>query len=211
VVERTWREFGDELHLFFRKFPLSHIPPHAQAAAETAEASGSQGRFWEMHGVRFNNPRATWKTKTSGTVPRSFASTRSGSVGSSRLHARVRRVREHLEGGLESGVQGMPTFYVNGVHHDGSTALETLRAAIEAARSFAATPEQARRAGVMPNTGGGAPERTREGGRVLRGSQVRWIDGARRSPDREGRLLKRNEHQQRVFGRISHNGVSCVS
>jgi protein-disulfide isomerase len=152
VVERIWREFGDELHLFFRNFPLSHIPPHAQAAAETAEASGSQGRFWEMHGVLFNNQGHLEDEDLGHCTPQlCLDSKRFGRELAA--HARVRRVREDLEGGLESGVQVMPTFYVNGVHHDGSPNLETLRAAIEAARSFAATPEQARRAGVMPNTG----------------------------------------------------------
>jgi hypothetical protein len=50
-------------------------------------------------------------------------------------------VREDFEGILESGVQGIPKFYVNGVHHDGSHGLETLQAVIEATRGLAATPE----------------------------------------------------------------------
>src|SRR5687768_9910991 len=58
VVRRLRQEeFGDRLLFVFRNFPLSRIHPHAQAAAEAAEAAASQGRYWEMHDLLFDNQR----------------------------------------------------------------------------------------------------------------------------------------------------------
>lgn len=139
VVERLGREFGDELRFAFRNFPLTGIHPHAQAAAEAAEAAGSQGRFWQMHDLLFANQR-----HLEGEDLKRYASElgldpeRFGRDLAEGVHAH--RVREDFEGGLESGVQGTPTFYINGVRHEGSYDLETLRATIERARGFSGDP-----------------------------------------------------------------------
>ena len=42
----------------FRNFPLANSHPHSQHAAETAEAAGARGRFWEMHDLLFENQDA---------------------------------------------------------------------------------------------------------------------------------------------------------
>jgi len=55
VVKELQRQFGDQLRFAFRHFPLAMAHPHAQHAAEAAEAAGSQGQFWEMHDVLFEN------------------------------------------------------------------------------------------------------------------------------------------------------------
>src|SRR5918999_3078019 len=57
VARRLGREFGDRLLFVFRNFPLTRIHPHAQAAAEAAEAASAQGRYWEMHDLLFDNQR----------------------------------------------------------------------------------------------------------------------------------------------------------
>ena len=49
---------GDRLRFVFRNFPLQQVHPHAQRAAETAEAAAAQGKFWEMHSQLFENQRA---------------------------------------------------------------------------------------------------------------------------------------------------------
>src|ERR671917_1347748 len=57
VARRLGQEFGDRLLFVFRNFPLTRIHPHAQAAAEAAEAASAQGRYWEMHDLLFDNQR----------------------------------------------------------------------------------------------------------------------------------------------------------
>lgn len=130
VVRRPRREFGDRLLFVFRNFPLARIHPHAQAAAEAAEAAGSQGRYWEMHDLLFDNQRHLEDEDL-----RRYASelgldmVRFGRELAQHMH--VRRVREDLRGGLKSGVKGAPTFFVNGLRHDGPNDLATLQAAME--------------------------------------------------------------------------------
>src|SRR6185436_2134341 len=49
------KRFGDDLRFVFRANPRSHVFPHAELAAEAAEAAGAQGRYWEMHDLLFQN------------------------------------------------------------------------------------------------------------------------------------------------------------
>src|ERR1700761_1081630 len=58
VLRELHKDLGDELRLAFRHYPRSGIHPHAQQASEAAEAAGTQGRFWEMHDLLFENQRA---------------------------------------------------------------------------------------------------------------------------------------------------------
>jgi protein-disulfide isomerase len=61
ILKQMEQEFGDKLHVTFREFPLVPTHPHALAAASAAEAAGMQGKFWEMHGMLFDN-QGTWKS-----------------------------------------------------------------------------------------------------------------------------------------------------
>jgi protein-disulfide isomerase len=132
VVRRLGQEFGDRLLFVFRNFPLTRIHPHAQAAAEAAEAAASQGRYWEMHDLLFDNQRHLEDedlrryAQQLGLDPERFERELA-------QHAHAHRVREDLRGGLKSGVRGTPTFFVNGLRHDGPNDLATLRAAVEEA------------------------------------------------------------------------------
>jgi protein-disulfide isomerase len=121
VLQRLLRETGDRVALTYRNFPLTTVHPHAQAAAEAAEAAGAQGRFWEMHDVLFENQQALDPDSlleyadalqldvdrfAKDLVSRRFAD----------------RVREDFLSGVRSGVNGTPAFFINGVRHDGGLA-----------------------------------------------------------------------------------------
>jgi Fe-Mn family superoxide dismutase len=130
VVRRLGQDFADRLLFVFRNFPLTRIHPHAQAAAEAAEAAGSQGRYWEMHDLLLENQRhlededLRHYAEQLGLDPERFDRDLA-------QHVHARRVREDLRGGLKSGVTGTPTFFVNGLRHDGPNDLPALRAAVE--------------------------------------------------------------------------------
>ena len=58
VVIEVLHRFGDRMRYAYRHFPLTHVHPHALAAAEAAEAAAAQGRFWPMHGILFERQNA---------------------------------------------------------------------------------------------------------------------------------------------------------
>jgi len=126
VVRRLRQEFGDRLLFVFRNFPLTRIHPHAEAA----EAAAAQGHYWQMHDMLFDNQRALEDEDL-----RRYASelgldmARFGRELAE--HAHAHRVNEDVSSGLKSGVWGTPTFFVDGLRHDGPNDLATLRAALE--------------------------------------------------------------------------------
>ena len=132
VVRGLRRRLGDRLRFVFRAFPLTRIHAHAQAAAEAAEAAAAQGRFWEMHDRLFEARRRLGEADLRG-----YAEEIGLDVGrfesEMEEHAHASRVREDLRSGLRSGVRRTPTFFIDGLRHDGSGGFETLLAALEAA------------------------------------------------------------------------------
>ncbi len=132
IVQEVLKHFGKRLRLVFRNFPLSEMHPHAEAAAEVAEFAGAQGMFWEMHNMLYENQARLGealysdladKLKLSSTALRQALEQRTFEA----------RVRADVKGGVRSGVNGTPTFFINGHRHDGSFDFETLVSAIHQA------------------------------------------------------------------------------
>jgi len=123
---------GDRMRLVFRNFPLTTLHSHAQHAAEAAEAAGAQGKFWEMHDYLFEHQDhlddaalLRYAAEIGLDVERFSRDLKE--------HKFAARVKEDFQSGIRSGVNGTPTFFINGVRHDGAWDLETLTAAILAA------------------------------------------------------------------------------
>ena len=129
VVLALQRQLGDRLCFAFRNFPLIDSHPHAEHAAEAAEAADAQGKFWEMHDMLFENQTALEDedlaryAEALGLDARRFAS----EVAS---EAHSTRIREDLRNGERQGVDGTPTFFVNGVRYDGEPGVTALYAAL---------------------------------------------------------------------------------
>jgi protein-disulfide isomerase len=133
VVEQLRAELGGQLRFAFRHFPLAKMHPHARKAAQATEAAavqGGHGKFWEMHNVLFRNPSAM-------DLPHllDYAGQMQLDVGrfESELHADTyaARVQEDITSGVRSGVNGTPTFFINGKRHNGGYDIDALRAAID--------------------------------------------------------------------------------
>jgi protein-disulfide isomerase len=125
IVERVRKRLGARMLFGFRHFPLSNAHPHAQMAAEAAEATASQGRFWEMHEVLFADQQALEDEDLVARARRlGLDVARFEQELASGVHAA--RVRRDFRSGVRSGVNGTPTFFVNGARHDGAWDLETL-------------------------------------------------------------------------------------
>jgi protein-disulfide isomerase len=132
MVKELQRVLGDRLRFVFRNFPLTQIHPHAEHAAESAEAAGAQDRFWEMHDWLFEHHRHL-------ADPQLVRAAESLGLDTARFQRELEdgayqaRVREDFMSGVRSGVNGTPTFFINGRRHDGSWDSATLLAALEAA------------------------------------------------------------------------------
>jgi protein-disulfide isomerase len=132
VVKALQKRLGDQMRLVFRNFPLSEMHPHAEHAAEAAEAAGAQGKFWEMHDFLYEHQDALddedlvrYAKALHLDVPRFVKEMES--------HAHAERVRADFGSGVRSGVNGTPTFFINGARHDGPFDLASLLAAIKEA------------------------------------------------------------------------------
>jgi len=132
IIKKLLDTFGDRLRVVFRHFPKNSIHPHASAAAEAAEAAGVQGKFWEMHEKLFAHQQEladldlTHLALLMGLDVYRFQR-------DSESRTFPRRVREHYDGGVASGVKNTPTLFINGRRYQGPTDFESLVKAIEAA------------------------------------------------------------------------------
>lgn len=131
IVKLIQQEFGERLRFAFRNFPLTNIHPYAEIAAEAAEAAGAQDKFWEMHDYIFENQDALAPQFLVAAAEQLNLDVARFSDEVNR-HAHAERVREDFLSGVRAGVNGTPTFFINGVRHDGSYDFETLRDAIGA-------------------------------------------------------------------------------
>ena len=124
-------ESGAAIEVVFRYFPLRSIHPHAQAAAEAAEAAASQDRFWEMHDLLFRN-----QLRLEPDDLRRFAE-RLG-LDLARFDADLAgsavrdRIERDVQSGIESGVDGTPSLFVDGRRYEGPRDAASLRDALQA-------------------------------------------------------------------------------
>ena len=132
IVSALRDQLGDRLRVVFRHFPQSGVHARASAAAEAAEAAADQGRFWDMHHALFGHSQTlaevdlTHLALTLGLDVYKFGAQTAGGVFAP-------RVRADHDGGERSGVEGTPTFFVNGRRYRGRATLEGLAAAVEQA------------------------------------------------------------------------------
>src|SRR6202521_4924211 len=140
IVKRAQQDVGSRLRFIFRNFPLAESHPHARLAAEAAEAAGAQGKFWEMHDMLFEHQDAletedlVGYAKSIGIDTVQFA--RDLETGTY-----TKLVRDEFRNGVRSGVNGTPTFFVNGSRYEGSWANQEafIRALRDAARQAVET------------------------------------------------------------------------
>jgi protein-disulfide isomerase len=134
VIRELLESFGDELRYVWRHLPLNDVHPHAQMAAEAAEAAAGQGAFWEMHDKLIDHqdeltaPAVGRYAKEVGIDAERFWDELRG-----RGHAQ--RVADDVTSADRSGVAGTPSFFINGKRHHGAYDVATLRAAVQKARN----------------------------------------------------------------------------
>jgi protein-disulfide isomerase len=134
VVASIREQLGDDLCFVFRHFPLTEIHPLAEPAAESAEFAADHGRFWEMHDGLFENQDRLGLSlmMEMARVLRLPSSELQEALAEEKYRTTI---RSDFIGGVRSGVNGTPAFFINGQRHDGSYAYGDLMSSIQASLS----------------------------------------------------------------------------
>ena len=131
LVRRVQKHFGDRLRFVFRNFPLEQHPM-AQPAAEAAEFAAAHGKFWEMHDALYENQNRLGAELFRELAANLHLDPRALGVALDQRKY-LRHIEADLQGGEDSGVQGTPTFYLNGERWDDAADAPALIAGIEKA------------------------------------------------------------------------------
>ena len=132
IVKRVQKHFGKRLSFVFRNFPLSQMHRYAESAAETAEFAAAHDKFWQMHDLLYEN-----QDRLGNELWIELA--QELHLASAQLTEALEtkefqpRVKADFSGGVRSGVNGTPTFFINSVRHDGSYDFASLVEAIDQA------------------------------------------------------------------------------
>ena len=139
IIKRVQQRLGDRLRFVFRNFPLNEIHPHAvhaAAAAESVAVHGGTAAFWAMHDLIFEHQQDGRDALSDAGLARLAAQAGvDPKVVLADLASKVaeKKVRADFMSGARSGVNGTPTFFINGTRHDGAWDEESLVAALEGA------------------------------------------------------------------------------
>lgn len=117
-MKKIKKKFGNDLKFVFRNFPLYNVHPHAMHAAIAAEVAGDHGKFWQMHDILYENQNYLADKNLLGYAEQLGidAGQFEAAFSDSKY---VEKVESDLESGLRSGVNGTPSFFVNGQKYNG--------------------------------------------------------------------------------------------
>jgi protein-disulfide isomerase len=134
VVKAIQERLGDRLCFAFRNFPLVNSHPHAEHAAEAAEAAAAQGKFWEMHDLLYENQQAL-EDEDLAAYGKTLGLDVSKLIAEVESDAHLARVRDDFKSGVRGGVNGTPTFFINGARYDGVRDFDEMLAALQPVRN----------------------------------------------------------------------------
>ena len=132
TVNELMQRLGDKLRFVYRYYPLVDSHPHAEHAAEVAEGAAAQGKFWEMYDELYQHQR-----KLDDDSLMQYA--QAIGMDTQRLNddmekaVYTQRIQDDLESGDKSGVEGTPTFYINGAYYAGAYNVDAMQEALERA------------------------------------------------------------------------------
>jgi Na+/H+ antiporter NhaA len=136
VLRELLRGFGDVRYVW-RHLPLNDVHPHAQLAAEAAEAASEQDAFWQMHDMLLDH-QGELTTRDLVGYARELGLDAEQFLATLREHTGAAHVADDVDSADLSGVTGTPTFFVNGRRHYGAYDIDSLAAAVQAAGARAA-------------------------------------------------------------------------
>lgn len=135
IVKRIQKHFGSRLRFVFRNFPLVESHPHAGIAAITAEFAATQNKFWEMHDILYEHQENL-------DIPDLLGYAKKLSLSATDLQVAIEKetfnekIKKDFIGGVRSGVNGTPTFFINGIRFNDSFEYENLLSALTKAETI---------------------------------------------------------------------------
>jgi len=122
-------EYGDDVEIIFKEFPLS-FHKNAQKAAEAAECARDQGKFWEMHDLMFANQGALGVSSLKSYAEQLGLDT---DEFDSCLDSgeKAGQVAADTAEGRSMGISGTPGFIINGRGVKGAQPLEVFKEIID--------------------------------------------------------------------------------
>lgn len=137
VVKDIMDLYGDQVRLEFKHFPLITIHPYAEPSARAAEAAGQQGKFFEYHDLLFENQAEWSRSANPSQLFNQYARDLELDMELFARHQKSSVIRDHIREqmneGRGRGVQGTPTFFLNGEQVTGMATLNDLKTRVEAA------------------------------------------------------------------------------
>jgi protein-disulfide isomerase len=130
IVDRVQPNFSGRGRLVFRHFPMAEVHPHPEIAAESAEFAGAAGLFWDMHDALFVN-QSRLSLPTIFLIAEQLGLTETALRNALETGQYRNKVRSEFMGGIRSGLNGTPTFFINGVRHDSGHDYASLVAGIQ--------------------------------------------------------------------------------
>jgi protein-disulfide isomerase len=130
IIKQIQKHYGSKLRFVFRNFPLTEVHPLAMPAAQTAEYAGAEGLFWEMHDRIYEN-------QSNLNIELLFALTESLNLSQAKLKEALtnqifdHKIQKDFIGGVKSGVNGTPTFYINNVRYSDPVEFQNLVSALD--------------------------------------------------------------------------------
>lgn len=137
VVSGLHNTYGDALKIVYRNYPLTQVHANAQLAAQAAEAAGIQGKFFDMHGLLFQNQKA-WSAEADPTatfIGYAASLDLDEAKFTTDLTSTVvkNNIRDDIRSGDASNISGTPTFFLNGIKIENPNGLEPFKVLIDAA------------------------------------------------------------------------------
>jgi protein-disulfide isomerase len=124
-IKEIQSTFGDQILFVFRNFPLQESHRYANIAAQAAEAAGKQDKFWEMHDAIYENQQQLNDDYLDSLAEKLGLDMEQfeWDLNSEEV---TNKVEDDFESGVRSGVNGTPSFFINGTKFDGG-ALDLLQ------------------------------------------------------------------------------------
>lgn len=129
IIKRIQKHFGDKLCFIFRNFPIVDSHPHAKASAVTAEYAATEGKFWEIHDMLYENQTALELPDLLRYI-KNIGLEKTGLEKAFENDHFEEKINTDFMGGIRSGVNGTPSFFINGSLHRNSFEYSVLLDAI---------------------------------------------------------------------------------
>ncbi|MDE2025950.1 MAG: thioredoxin domain-containing protein [Patescibacteria group bacterium] len=133
IVKQLQAKFGDKLVFVFRHFPLTdlkHIHPHAKQASVACEIAAEYGKFWGMHDLLFEN-QIHLEENDLAEMAVSLGIDKKEFLSKQKDPKYMKKVEKSYENGLENGVHGTPTFFMNNVLYEGLITIDACPRSLE--------------------------------------------------------------------------------